>query len=82
MNKDFWKAAVMRMLHTVAQTAIAAIGTAAVLEDVNWLYVLSATAVAGLLSLLKSIAFGMPEVQSTIEPDILEEAGDKDELSE
>lgn len=82
MNKDFWKAAVMRMLHTVAQTAIAAIGTAAVLEDVNWLYVLSATAVAGLLSLLKSIAFGMPEVPPAVEPDILEESGDKDELSE
>jgi hypothetical protein len=82
MTKDFWKAAIMRMLHTVAQTAIAAIGTAAVLEDVNWLYVLSATAVAGVLSLLKSIAFGMPEVQPAVEPDILEEAGDQDELSE
>ena len=81
MNKDFWKAAIMRMLHTVAQTAIGAIGTAAVLKDVDWIYVLSATAVAGLLSLLKSIAFGMPEIQSVIETDILEEAGDKDEFS-
>lgn len=82
MTKDFWKAALIRALHTIAQTAIAAIGTAAVLEDVNWLYVLSATAVAGVLSLLKSIAFGMPEMQSAIVPDILKEAGDDDELSE
>lgn len=67
MTKEFWKAALMRAVHTVAQTAIAVIGTSAVLEDVNWLYVLSASAVAGLVSILKSVAFGMPEVSTDTE---------------
>lgn len=63
MDKQFWKAAGIRALRTVAQTAIATIGTSAVLEDVRWLTVLSASALAGLLSLLTSIATGLPEVQ-------------------
>lgn len=62
MDKQFWKAAGIRALRTVAQTAIATIGTTAVLEDVRWLAVLSASALAGLLSLLTSIATGLPEV--------------------
>ena len=63
MNKDFWKAAGIRALRTVAQTAIATIGTTAVIEEVRWLTVLSASALAGILSLLTSIATGLPEVQ-------------------
>lgn len=63
MDKQFWKAAGIRALRTVAQTAIATIGTTAVLEDVRWLAVLSASVLAGLLSLLTSIATGLPEVQ-------------------
>lgn len=63
MRKDFWKAAAIRGLRTVAQTAIAAIGTAAVLEQVNWLAVASAAVLAGVLSLLTSIATGLPEVE-------------------
>lgn len=64
MTKDFWRAAGIRALHTVAQTALAIIGTAAVLSDVDWLQVLSAAALAAIISMLKSIAIGMPEVPS------------------
>lgn len=62
MNKTWLKAAAIRAIKTVAQTAIATIGTSAVLEGVNWIAVLSASALAGLLSLLTSIA-GLPEVK-------------------
>ena len=61
-NKDFWKAALIRAVRTIAQTAIATIGTTAVIEEVHWLTVLSASALAGFLSLLTSIATGLPEV--------------------
>lgn len=61
-NKTWWKAAFVRALRTVAQTAVASLGTAAVLSDVNWLAVLSASALAGVLSLLTSLA-GLPEVR-------------------
>lgn len=63
MNKQFWKAALIRAVRTVAQTAVATIGTTAVIEEVRWLTVLSASALAGVLSLLTSIATGLPEVE-------------------
>lgn len=62
MTKTFWKAAIIRAVRTVCQTAIATIGTTALLEEVNWLLVLSSSALAGLLSILNSIATGLPEV--------------------
>lgn len=63
MTLEFWKAALIRALKTVCQTAVATIGTAMVVTDVNWVYVLSASALAGILSLLTSISAGLPEVQ-------------------
>ena len=60
-SKDWWKAAGIRAIKTVAQTAIATIGTAAVMSQVNWVAVLSASCLAGILSLLTSLA-GLPEV--------------------
>ena len=61
MNRDFWKAAGLRALRTFCQTAIACIGTASVLSNVNWVMVASASVLAGLLSILTSIATGLPE---------------------
>ena len=61
--KDGFKAAGIRAIKTIAQTAIATIGTAAVLGDVNWVMVASAAALAGVLSLLTSVA-GLPEIKN------------------
>lgn len=61
-DRSWWRAAGIRALRTVAQTAMASLGTAAVLSDVNWLAVASASALAGLLSLLTSLA-GLPEAE-------------------
>ena len=63
MTKKFWIAAAIRAVRTVCQTAVAAIGTAYVLQDVNWLAVVSASVLAGILSLLTSVATGLPEVE-------------------
>jgi hypothetical protein len=59
--KNWIKAAGMRAIKTVAQTAIATIGTSAVIGDVNWVIVGSAALLAGILSILTSVA-GLPEV--------------------
>ena len=61
--KDWIKAAGIRALKTVAQTAVATIGTSMVLDEVNWIVVASAAALAGILSLLTSVA-GLPELKT------------------
>ena len=61
-NMKWWKAAGIRAIKTVCQTAVATIGTAVVIEEVNWLMVLSASVLSGILSLLTSAA-GLPEVK-------------------
>lgn len=58
----WWKAAGIRALKTLAQTAIATIGTTAFMSEVNWWAVLSASVLAAILSLLTSVA-GLPEVE-------------------
>lgn len=60
---EFWKAAAVRALRTVCQTAAATIGTCAVLSEVDWAAVVSASLLAGLLSLLTSAATGLPEAE-------------------
>lgn len=64
--KKWFKAAGIRAIKTVAQTAIATIGTSMAIESVNWLMVLSASALSGILSMLTSLA-GIPEVDGNEE---------------
>lgn len=60
--KTWAKAAVVRAVKTIAQTAVATIGVAAAMSEVNWIYVVSASALSGILSVLTSIA-GLPEIK-------------------
>ena len=66
MDKKWLKAAGVRAIKTIAQTAVATIGTSAVLGDVDWIMVVSASILAGILSVLTSIA-GLPEVQQGLD---------------
>ena len=63
MTKLWWKCAGIRALKTVAQTAIAVIGTSVLMSEVDWVAVASASVLAGILSMLTSVA-GLPEVKS------------------
>lgn len=60
--KLWWRAAGIRAIKTMAQTAVAAIGASALLSDVNWMAVASTAVLAGVLSLLTSVA-GLPELK-------------------
>ena len=59
----FIKASIIRAIRTVCQTAVATIGSSFVLSDVNWWMVISASLLAGILSILTSVATGLPEVE-------------------
>ena len=61
-SKAWWKAAGVRAVKTMAQTAIAAIGASTMITETNWVVVASATVMAGVLSILTSVA-GLPEVE-------------------
>lgn len=63
MTNQFWKATLVRAVRTIAQTAVSLIGTAVVMSDVNWQLVISASLLSGILSMLTSIATGLPEVE-------------------
>lgn len=62
MSKKWFKAAGVRAIKTMAQSAIAVIGSSAALGDVNWILVVSTAAVSGIVSMLTSVA-GLPEVK-------------------
>lgn len=81
MKKVWVKAAVIRAIKTIAQTAIAMIGTSAVIADVNWLGVASASLLAGILSILTSVA-GLPETTYDVSIVGGETTGDTEEQHE
>lgn len=62
-SKEFWKAACVRAIKTIAQTAVSMLTVGQAVLDVDWLNVVSVSAVAGLISFLTSIATGLPEVE-------------------
>ena len=62
MDKQFWKAAAIRAIRTMAQTAVAMLPAAATITDVDWAVVLGTAALAGVGSVLTSLATGLPEV--------------------
>ena len=64
--KNWFKAAGVRAIKTVAQTAIAMIGTSALISEVDWIAVVSASVLAGVLSLLTSVATGLPEIDEEV----------------
>lgn len=63
MDKLFWKATVIRAIRTVCQSAIALIPASALLSEVEWKLVASASILAGIVSVLTSVATGLPEVE-------------------
>lgn len=75
MSKEFWKAAAIRAVRTMAQAALALIPAAATITEVNWLTVLGTAALAGVVSILTSVATGLPETNSVIEYRYLDENG-------
>lgn len=64
MTKEFWKASFVRALHTMAQTALAVLPIGVGIEQVQWFHVLSVAIMAAIISMLKSIAVGVPEVKN------------------
>lgn len=75
MNQTFWKAAAIRAVRTMAQAALALIPAAATITEVNWLTVLGTAALAGVVSILTSVATGLPETEPVIEYRYMDENG-------
>ena len=75
--KRYTKAAAVRAIKTVCQTAVATIGTATLLGDIDWKAVVSASVLAGILSILTSVGFGLPEAEMELED--IEDVEDEDE---
>ena len=65
MTKEFWKAALIRALRTFCQTALGMFGASTLIEEINWLAVLSASAFAAIASILTSVATGLPEAKNS-----------------
>ena len=65
--RSFWKAAGIRAMKTTCQTAVSLLGVGAVMSDIDWVRVGSASLLAGILSILTSVANGLPEVESGYE---------------
>lgn len=63
VDKEFWYNILVRGFHTAAQTMLAAIGSASIFKEVNWQFTLSATGLAFIISLLKSIIISVPEYE-------------------
>ena len=78
----FIKASLIRAIRTICQTAVATIGTAFVLADVNWWAVVSASLLAGILSILTSVATGLPEAEYEQHIYMSEEEPDDSEVFE
>lgn len=64
MSKSFWKAVAIRTVRTMCQTAVATIGSTAVATGVDWMLVIDASALAGILCVLSGIATGLPEAEA------------------
>lgn len=62
-SKDFWECAMERAIRTFAQTMVSLIPASAILTEINWTYILSASCVAALLSILTSVVTGLPEAE-------------------
>ena len=80
-NSTWWKAALIRAIKTIAQTAVGMITVGAAISEINWLHILSVALVAGIVSLLTSIATDLPEV-SLLESNEEETADPLDEIRE
>lgn len=80
-NSTWWKAALIRAIKTIAQTAVGMITVGAAISEINWLHILSVSLVAGIVSLLTSIATDLPEV-SLLESNKEETADPLDEIPE
>lgn len=67
MNKEFWKAALTRALRTICQTAVALIGTTTVFHELDWVLIISSSLLSGIVSIMTSVATGLPESKKTEE---------------